>query len=731
MADSIAKVVVLDRSVYNSIIKDNSTIYFVREPSSESSKMVSLYVGLAKQCDMLDITDDTDVSFNPTTNEYIIPSRYQVPDKLLFYTQTITTDAPDTNGTNIPTTYDFFRLSMWSASKGKFLDCTGFPNNVVVCKNGSHPSTADGIKDFVYVDVTNRNIWVFDGNAYVPIIQLDQYATITWVEEYVASHTSSVAVDNVTILKDQNDTLHGAGADVSGVIFPQAGSNGYAAKDGAHTYNSYPTMLIDSGTGTRTASGTGYNRALYPMSSVFGYNNTEVGKSSYHSKRADEPASFGSNMISGIGNSVSDAKANLVVGQSNSIIGCHLCGGNIIGGYGNVLKRKASSSADKSGYLDGAHMLGINSVVNKYNFDEYYDLIIGKSVSLGRYDAQSNIDVTSGTFGIVGGYDTTVINGENEPTNIIMSGYSHACGHMLGNYILGHSCSVGNESFVDRMTFTNNLFLGSNVLTSPDSGNGSGLDGGQVDYSIIVDGKIQKEGHYSHIYLFGYNNEAAADTTITFLTRELKEVYCFSKGAYATKSNCVYIGTYNDTTTLSSVDPALILGNGSGNSGAADERSTALVISKDGTVYSVDGDFTNVSKDVSLVSDINDLDLTPSSGAVTLSTLPENGDQNIISTTDTVASITVSALNVPIGATTSPVATVEDYCATIVFKKSATLSDINLAMTNFDPASQSPRIYLMNPGLDITNYTVIHLLLFYDGMNVCCIAGGYEEDTPL
>ena len=231
--------------------------------------------------------------------------------------------------------------------------------------------------------------------------------------------------------------------------------------------------------------------------------------------------------------------------------------------------------------------------------------------------------------------------------------------------------------------------------------------------------------------MLGYNNEAAADTTITFYERKLDNVHCFSTGAYATKSNCVYIGTYNDTTTLSSVDPALILGNGSGNSGAADERSTALVISKDGTVYSVDGDFTNVSKDVSLVSDINDLDLTPSSGAITLSTLPENGDQNIISTTDTVSSITVSALNVPIGATTSPVSTVEDYCATIVFKKAATLSDINLAMTNFDPASQSPRIYLMNPGLDITNYTVIHLLLFYDGMNVCCRAGGYEEDAPL
>ena len=98
-------------------------------------------------------------------------------------------------------------------------------------------------------------------------------------------------------------------------------------------------------------------------------------------------------------------------------------------------------------------------------------------------------------------------------------------------------------------------------------------------------------------------------------------------------------------------------------------------------------------------------------------------------------SITISDLSVPIMGTATDVGLdvangeVDDYCATIAFKPNAQtpISDVTTLLTNFNPTGQEPRIYLMNPDIDVSTYTVIHLLLFYDGFNVCCTVAGYEE----
>lgn len=60
----------------------------------------------------------------------------------------------------------------------------------------------------------------------------------------------------------------------------------------------------------------------------------------------------------------------------------------------------------------------------------------------------------------------------------------------------------------------------------------------------------------------------------------------------------------------------------------------------------------------------------------------------------------------------------EDYWCLIIFNKAPTVSGVDEVITD-------ERIKLLNPDLDLSDYTVVHLLLTYDGFNICCIAAGY------
>jgi hypothetical protein len=47
-------------------------------------------------------------------------------------------------------------------------------------------------------------------------------------------------------------------------------------------------------------------------------------------------------------------------------------------------------------------------------------------------------------------------------------------------------------------------------------------------------------------------------------------------------------------------------------------------------------------------------------------------------------------------------------------------------MTNFT-ATDSSKIYLLNKDIDISDYTVIHVMLFNDGFHICAIVAGYHD----
>ena len=60
----------------------------------------------------------------------------------------------------------------------------------------------------------------------------------------------------------------------------------------------------------------------------------------------------------------------------------------------------------------------------------------------------------------------------------------------------------------------------------------------------------------------------------------------------------------------------------------------------------------------------------------------------------------------------------DDYWALFIFRKDASTASINDIILNED-------IKILNPDLDISAYTILHLLFTYDGFNICCKVAGY------
>ena len=214
--------------------------------------------------------------------------------------------------------------------------------------------------------------------------------------------------------------------------------------------------------------------------------------------------------------------------------------------------------------------------------------------------------------------------------------------------------------------------------------------------------------------------------------------------APSTRATVIGYNNIPNPTVSTGETPAVIIGNGS--VGADPQPRNAIVIdtankmflygdTKSEGNFEAVGNFTNTTKDISLVSTFTAQTITPSSGVCVLSKLPSNGDELIINASSVTGQVKVASSNVSINGTDVAVSTVEDYCATIVYRldstapiTSATDLLINFAPDSNNPA-QYPRIYLVNPDVDITNYTVIHILLFWDGFNLCATVAGYEEDA--
>lgn len=745
MADNIAKVVMLDRSVYDAQMHDTNTIYFVREGTPSLSNVLSLYVGDAFQCDLLYI-DENEVTFDQTSNEYHLPEKYHIKNKLLFYKQSIVIDKIDSSTDE---TYDFFRICMWDGEK--FRD-TGLPNNLIVCSEHL-PDTSKGIKDFTYIDVMNRNIYVFDGNSYIPILELSQYATREWVEEYHNSHQQSVNVDNITVLKTDQNVLHAAGADVSGVestVYADGANYTEKSAEGAYVFN-------DVGR-------TNLSIAKYPCSSVFGVNNKEYGCAGTVGSGASEYVydpqnppdksrayEFGCNVItghdntiqggncsivSGIGNRIksynNDRIQNAVIfGEANSILSTRKSYPILVQGRGNLINYMSTAPSNVT-------VMGSSNTLSTSD-----DFLVDTSetiVVLG----QSNSVHNTGTSAMVA--DGTYVLGRNNTvrncTSVYVSGDSNEVrtnnsspypmsGTSLYGYLNKLYCS-GDRVFVCGSDNT----LQKNIPDVPEgtrysktfvigSGNQLNLDTSGCEFVGVY-------GFNSHVY------GSTCSTMLGWANTLNNHEHCHLIGDNLTSfaDNTVVIGKYNDT-NVDVIDPRVVIAAGSS---AVGDTQNSMIIDGQNNIH-VYGDtistsnFTSTASDISLVSNMIGTTITPSSGVCHLTTLPSNNDETIINSSSTVDTLQIDSLNVPLqGGTSTAVSNLTDYCSTVAFRKGTGMLSADTILTNFNPSSVSqdppPRIYLLNPDIDISDFTVIHLLLFYDGFNMCCTVSGYMEDTP-
>ena len=92
-----------------------------------------------------------------------------------------------------------------------------------------------------------------------------------------------------------------------------------------------------------------------------------------------------------------------------------------------------------------------------------------------------------------------------------------------------------------------------------------------------------------------------------------------------------------------------------------------------------------------------------------------------------ITSVTISDITHVVGGS----ARTDDYSCVLIFKKNSSVTDATSLMTNFNPTGAIPKIYLLNPDYDISDKTVIHIFLFYDGFNMCAIVAGYDDTPPL
>lgn len=244
----------INRDNYESAqdISENS-IYLVRENSKENCKFISMYLGHAIQSDVLDITDDQDVTYNEVTKEYNIPVQYQVENKLYLHKDG-----------------DSFRVFAWSDAEQKYIDCLGSSSNVVVVSVDDVSEITNPVYNYVYVNIKDdhKNIYVYNGSSFIPIIDTSSSVDKAYVDNLTG-------IDNVTILRDANK-LHGAGADVYGknsvITYDNKVNQTVSGASGAHVYNNYET-------GALTA--TYNNAAVGSYSNAFGMGSRSLGNYSF------------------------------------------------------------------------------------------------------------------------------------------------------------------------------------------------------------------------------------------------------------------------------------------------------------------------------------------------------------------------------------------------------------------------------------------------------------------
>ena len=307
----------------------------------------------------------------------------------------------------------------------------------------------------------------------------------------------------------------------------------------------------------------------------------------------------------------------------------------------------------------------------------------------------------------------------------------YATKEYVRNYVDQHDVNV------DNLTITKNA---SNVLSGAGANIGGKTVGGVQCLSgahiyNYYDTSNQycniASGQYSNA--FGFDSRALADYS-----------YANGLGIINKSTNSHIFGKFNNlssTNVSETSDYALIIGNGSDSV----NRSDCLSVDWNGNVVlygsaDANGKMNSSSGNIksatgSTLTTIRDSITGTIQSNYVDAYLPANAHEILISNAANnyadIEDITISDISHVVNSTTLRT---DDYSCVYVFVKASTTTDVRNLMTNFlssnttettDGSNNPPKIFLLNSDLDITEYNVIHIFVFYDGIRVCAIVAGY------
>ena len=141
--------------------------------------------------------------------------------------------------------------------------------------------------------------------------------------------------------------------------------------------------------------------------------------------------------------------------------------------------------------------------------------------------------------------------------------------------------------------------------------------------------------------------------------------------------------------------------------------------------------------DVPLATDIT-ADSTSSGIMRYIGHLPRNGGETRIGVgetggiawTNSISQIEFTDLEHVLDSGGNIVSRTDDYLSVLIVRRDTnaqTASDVSTFLPNTASNTLATKIFLMNPDVDISNYSVLHILLYFDGLHMCAIVTGYAE----
>lgn len=648
------KIYILSRNNYDNWQGSyGSNIFFVRENSADQDKMVSVYVGESKQSNIV-VADESDI-WDRTTNDYTIPEKYQVSDKIFLIKRTLATGTEQETSDNT-----IYGIVTWNGER--FIDC-GVPNNVIVLTDVEEgisdlgqwlSQNITGIKDFIYIVPNYHSIYYYDGaDGYISIISVDSFVTVEMLNEV---ESRIPVADELTVLSKVSNSqtvFSAAGADLSRKMVIVGSDEPVEAGQGATIFNNYNPIPVSGKQGYRYGT-----TAIGAYSSAFGTGNVTRGANS---------VAFGNGNVTGGSNSSAFGSYNTVLGNysvsfgsSNSI---SVSGVNsMVSGAGNYLTTSQSLicgtgnrlNADNGGTNN--NIIGNANIVHKTGYSASKVHVFGDSNTIG---STSMANAISGSTYIIGQGNTAGPNGIWRDNT----------------YIFGWN----NKAGVTGQNFGgNSILVGQGLITQID-------DHASSSYSpMLYMGKFNTGNQHDIVIANGVSDSDTFD-------------------ALSIDGDIIKVNPDRYVRSGSSFQGDLVSGHG-----------TSLTLRT--------GTLTPPSQSITGTYQVNYL---PVNNSVT-SVIWDNANKlEFMLNSDNKFEFHILANN---AGETITLDQTTDYSCLLVIPKLSSFNSASDIIVNFT-ANDASKIYLLNPDIDISSYTTIHILLFYDLTNLCAIVSGYQEVT--